>query len=426
MKIHRPVAEQIYSAIKSIFGATPDGRRYYADKVIERLFKHNRKLGARDRRFIAETVYGIVRWWRLLLAAVGMNDPLATPEDRVIWQVMAAWLVKNGQVLPSWREFAELDALKLSRALERAAENPAIRESIPDWLYQLGLDELGAARWQACLKGLNEQAPVVLRANRLKTTLDELRAELGRENIETSLVPALPDALILKERKNVFTSESFKLGLFEVQDGASQHVAPLLAPEPGDRVIDGCAGAGGKSLHLAALMKNKGKIIALDVHQGKLDELRTRSSRAGCDIIETRLIESSKTIKRMEKSADRVLLDVPCSGLGVLRRNPDSKWKLEPADIARLHALQAEILGSYSEMLKPGGRLVYATCSILPSENIKQVEAFLEKHQADWRLVEAHQFWPGEHRPEGAQADPRLTDHYGFDGFFAAALERLK
>jgi len=426
MKIHRPVAEQVVSAIKSIFGATADGRRFYADKVIERLFKHHRKLGARDRRFVAETVYGIVRWWRLLLAAVGVSDPMAIPDERVIWQVIGAWLVKSGQELPPWREFADLDPARLARALERAADNPAVRESVPDWLYQLGLEELGAARWQACLTGLNEQAPVVLRANRLKTTLDELKAELARENIETDIVPGLADALVLNERKNVFTSESFKLGLFEVQDGASQHVAPLLQPEPGQRVIDGCAGAGGKSLHLAALMKNKGKIIALDVHQGKLEELRKRSSRAGCDVIETRVIESSKTVKRMEKTADRVLLDVPCSGLGVLRRNPDSKWKLEPADIPRLHALQAEILESYSEMLKPGGRLVYATCSVLPSENMKQVEAFLEKHKADWRLLEAHQFWPGAHRPERAETpDPRLQDHYGFDGFFAAALERL-
>lgn len=429
MKFHRPIAEQVVSAIKSIFGATPDGRRYYADKVIERLFKNNRKLGARDRRFVAETVYGIVRWWRLLTSAVGANDPLATPDEPTIWRVLGSWLIKNGQELPSWREFADLDPEQLARAFERLNQNPAVRESVPDWLYQLGLEELGTARWQACLVGLNEQAPVVLRTNRLKTTVDELQVELEREAIATELLPGLPDGLLLKERKNVFTSESFRLGHFEVQDGASQFVAPLLRVEPGQRVIDGCAGAGGKTLHLAALMRNKGKIIALDVHQGKLDELRKRSSRGGCDIIETRLIDSNKTVKRMAKTADRVLLDVPCSGLGVLRRNPDSKWKLEPSDIPRLRALQAEILESYSEMLKPGGRLVYATCSILPSENLRQVEAFLSRHATDWRLCEAHQFWPGIHRPAESPESPtnaRVEDHYGFDGFFAAALERLK
>src|SRR6185369_699383 len=152
-------------------------------------------------------------------------------------------------------------------------------------------------------------------------------------------------------------------GLFEIQDGASQQVAPMLDPKPGERVIDACAGGGGKTLHLAALMKNKGRIISMDVSEVKLKALRERCSRNGVDIAEVKVIESSKTIKRLEKNADRVLLDVPCSGLGVLRRNPDKKWKLKPEDFIELRKLQAEILESYSEMTKVGGRLVYATCS---------------------------------------------------------------
>jgi 16S rRNA (cytosine967-C5)-methyltransferase len=216
--------------------------------------------------------------------------------------------------------------------------------------------------------------------------------------------------LKLKERRNVFTTEAFKNGLFEVQDGASQQVAPLLDVHPGMRVIDACAGAGGKTLHLAALLGNKGKIIALDVHARKLEELRKRCSRAGVDVVETRLIESAKTIKRLEKSADRVLLDVPCSGLGVLRRNPDTKWKISPEEITHLKALQAEILATYSNMVIDGGRLVYATCSCLPSENERQVESFLAANPGKWRLVEERKFAPGEN---------------GYDGFYAAALIRL-
>jgi 16S rRNA (cytosine967-C5)-methyltransferase len=183
----------------------------------------------------------------------------------------------------------------------------------------------------------------------------------------------------------------------------------MLDPKPGERVIDACAGAGGKSLHLAALMKNKGKILSLDIHERKLEELRKRASRAGADIIETRTIDSSKVIKRLEETADRLLLDVPCSGLGVLRRNPDSKWKLSDEEIEKLRALQSQILESYSKMVKPGGRMVYATCSILPSENERQVEEFLKNAGGTFELLEERKFAPGKD---------------GFDGFYAASLQK--
>lgn len=409
MKIHRPVAEQIILALKSIFIPMEDGRTFYADKVIERIFKFNRKLGARDRRFIAETTYGIVRWWRLLGASIGSD--LSLPKEPDLWLVLGSWLLMHNLELPQWPEFKGLEIEKLQSNQEKANEVPAIRESIPDWLFEIGQKELGLNSWLEILPALNETAPVILRANRIKTTREELQLELRREGIETKFAENAPDGLVLTERRNVFATESFKLGFFEVQDGASQAAAPLLKVEPGHRVVDGCAGAGGKTLHLSALMRNKGKIIALDVHQTKLDELRKRCSRAGADIVEVRLIESSKSIKRLEKTADRVLLDVPCSGLGVLRRNPDTKWKLKPEDLPRLRALQAEILTSYSQILKPGGRLVYSTCSILPSENKGQIDKFLLENVGKWRFIEEHNFTPGKN---------------GFDGFYAAAIERLQ
>jgi 16S rRNA (cytosine967-C5)-methyltransferase len=175
------------------------------------------------------------------------------------------------------------------------------------------------------------------------------------------------------------------------------------------RVVDGCAGAGGKSLHLAALMKNKGRIVALDTIEWKLKELRKRAARAGADTIETKVIEGAQTIKRLRETADRVLLDVPCSGLGVIRRNPDAKWKLHEEELTRLTALQADILERYSRMTRPGGKLVYATCSIFRSENEDQVRAFLQKYGEEWTLEEEFRLQPGDD---------------GGDGFYAARLAR--
>jgi 16S rRNA (cytosine967-C5)-methyltransferase len=218
-----------------------------------------------------------------------------------------------------------------------------------------------------------------------------------------------PDALLLNERRNVFRTKAFGQGFFEVQDASSQLVAPFLQAEPGMRVIDACAGAGGKSLHLAAIMKNKGKIIALDTEQWKLKELRRRAKRNGVDIIEARDISSSKVIKRLHDKADRLLLDVPCSGLGVLKRNPDAKWKLQPEYIDNLKNIQANILSEYSAMLKPDGIMVYATCSILPGENQMQVERFLSENNNRFSLLEQKFISPAES---------------GFDGFYMARIIR--
>ena len=195
-----------------------------------------------------------------------------------------------------------------------------------------------------------------------------------------------------------------------MQDAASQLVAPLLQVEPGHRVVDACAGAGGKSLHIAAMMQNKGKIIAMDINDWKLKDLRERCSRAGVDILETKLIDSNKTVKRLENSFDRVLLDVPCSGLGVIRRNPDTKWKLTMEEIVRLQDLQKEIISKYSEMCKAGGLMVYATCSILHRENEEQVQWFLNSDSGkNWVLQKEMRVWPHKH---------------GYDGFYAAVLKK--
>ncbi|MEJ0056582.1 MAG: class I SAM-dependent methyltransferase [Bacteroidota bacterium] len=259
------------------------------------------------------------------------------------------------------------------------------------------------------IQALNEQAKVVLRVNTLKIKRAELQEQLKEEKIIADAPKEFPDALILEERQNIFTRQQFKDGLFEVQDAGSQLIAPFLQVSPGQRVIDACAGAGGKTLHLASLLNNKGRIIALDTEGWKLDELKKRARRAGAsDTIETRAIDSSKVIKRLENSADRLLLDVPCSGLGVIRRNPDSKWKLSPDFIEKIKVIQQTILTDYSAMLKVGGLMVYSTCSILPSENEKQVQKFLEANEGKFELQEQRMVMPSE----------------GFDGFFMARLKR--
>ena len=375
----------------------------YADKVIEKTFKANRKWGARDRRFFAETMYEIVRHRRRL-------EYISEQEDA--WSLVGAHLIATSGELPDWEEFAHIDFNQIKK---RASQKPApqVQHSFPDWLHKLGLEEFGD-EWIPLMAALNTPAEVFLRVNLLKTTPDHVIEELAREEIIAEHVKKegfdLSQCLKLKQRKNVFITEAFRKGYFEVQDAASQLVAPLLKIQPGLRVADACAGAGGKTLHIASLMKNKGKIISMDIHEWKLKELRTRAARDGVDIVETKLIDSSKIFKRLENSFDRVLLDVPCSGMGVLRRNPDTKWKLSMEEIERLTVLQREIISDYSKMCKVGGVMVYATCSILRRENEDQVKWFLESEAGKtWSLQSQMRVWP--HKD-------------GFDGFFAAVLER--
>jgi 16S rRNA (cytosine967-C5)-methyltransferase len=275
-------------------------------------------------------------------------------------------------------------------------------------LDELGVQELGE-RWDRELAALNGPADVVLRANTLKTNREALAAKLAAEGIETEPIEGLPHALRLVERRPVTRLKLYQDGLFEVQDGGSQMIAPLLRAEPNQRVIDACAGAGGKSLHLAALMRNKGELLSLDVEEAKLEELKRRAVRAGAKIISTELIRQ-RVLSAMEGWADRLLLDVPCSGLGTLRRQPDLKWRLTPEFLEQIRGTQREILRTYPAMLKPGGLFVYSTCSILPSENEEQVRWLLET-MGGHTLLEEYRVWPSES---------------GFDGFYMALLKKAE
>jgi len=402
MRLHRNLCFATIDGLTKIFN---DGK--YADKVIQELLKRDKRWGSRDRGFVAETTYDIVRWKRLYAEIAEVKEPFDRDN---LWRMFAVWATLKGIKLPDWKYFTGTPSRKIKGRFDELSKIRKFKESIPDWLDIMGEKELGNAIWTKEIEALNKQADVILRVNTLKTTKEKLQAELSDLDIETEFLKNHPSALRLIERANVFQTESFKKGYFEVQDASSQLVAEFLNVKPGMRVVDTCAGAGGKTLHLASLMENKGQIIALDIYDNKLKELKRRAKRNGAHNIEPRHIESTKVIKKLYDSADRVLIDAPCSGLGVLRRNPDAKWKLQPEFIEKIKGTQQEIIQQYSKMVKTGGQMVYATCSILPSENKTQVDSFLDSDLGkDFTFVK----------------DKKVSAHKsGFDGFYMALLER--
>ena len=396
--IHRNLLIGIHDALEETFFQD----KKYADKVLERLLKAHKKWGSADRQVVSEIFYDIVRWKKRLEYYMGEG----TKPSNIYNLILAYLLWKKVK----YKKFDEFDGIKtggiLSKLDKKTFPTKAIEHSGPDWLAGLFEKELGA-KWEKEMSALNEQAPVILRANSLKISAENLVEILKEEGVNSFLLRGYPDAVQLEEKKNVFLTSAFKEGFFEVQDASSQKIAELLDVKEGMRVVDACAGAGGKTLHIAALMKNKGQIIALDIYEWKLAELKRRAKRAGAFNIETRFIEDNKVIKRLHNTADRLLIDAPCSGLGVLKRNPDSKWKIDEDFINRIKTEQENILQNYSKILKKGGKMVYATCSILPSENGEQVRKFLSEN-TEFALVKEENIMPSD----------------GYDGFYMALIER--
>jgi 16S rRNA (cytosine967-C5)-methyltransferase len=408
MRLHAVLVNAVALALSEVFC-----EERYADRVIEKLLKSNPKFGSRDRGFIAETTYECVRYFRLLQHLRQPNVAQQSEDWRQFQpadfrEIVGIQCLISGWELPDWIAFEHLDTKQILHRFQHEVFPPEIKYAIPDWLHQQAIAELGSETWLAELPALNAMANISLRANTLKISKSELKAQMAAQGFESRETPLCDTALVLEKRGNVFKSPSFKAGNFEVQDIGSQTIAPFLDVQSGMRVVDACAGAGGKALHLATLMQNKGTVIALDTEGWKLEELRNRARRNSIHIIETRTIDSTKVIKRLHDSADRLLLDVPCSGLGVLRRNPDAKWKLKPDFLVRIRALQAEILQNYSLILRNGGKMVYATCSILPSENEQQVAQFLEKNKGFTLLAEQ-------------KIRPSVQ---GCDGFYMALLQK--
>ncbi len=402
MRLHRNLCFAVIDGLTQIFNEDK-----YADKVIQQLLKRDKRWGSRDRGFVAETTYDIVRWKRLYAEIAEVKEPFDRDN---LWRMFAVWATLKGIKLPDWKYFENTPVRKIKGRFDELSKIRKLRESIPDWMDEIGLAELGETKWTKEIAMQNQQAEVILRTNTLKTTKENLQNILADAGIETEFIKGYDVALKLVERANVFVTDAFKKGYFEVQDASSQLVADFLDVAPGMKVVDTCAGAGGKTLHIASLMENKGQIVAMDIYESKLKKLKIRARRNGVHNVDLKVIDSTKPIKKLYNKADRVLIDAPCSGLGVLRRNPDAKWKLEPEFIDRIRVTQQEVLQQYSRMVKEGGKLVYATCSVLPSENQDQVKAFLKSEVgANFELIK----------------DKKILAHEnGYDGFYMALLER--
>ncbi len=402
MRLHKNLCFATIDGLRQIFN-----EKEYADKVIQKLLKRDKRWGSRDRAFIAETTYDIVRWKRLYAKIADVKEPYDRDN---LWRMFAVWATLKGINLPDWKYFENTPTRKIKGRFDELSKDRRFKESIPDWMDEVGCQELGELMWAKEISKQNEQASVILRVNSLKTNKKDLQLKLQSEDIETEMLSNYPFALKLKERANVFKTDAFKNGWFEVQDASSQLVAEFLDVKPGMKVVDTCAGAGGKTLHLAALMNNTGQLTAMDIYESKLKKLKIRARRNGVHNVTLKVIDSTKPIKKLHNKADRVLIDAPCSGFGVLRRNPDAKWKLEPEFLDRIRDVQGDLLKRYSKIVKEGGKLVYATCSILPSENQHQIKKFLASTEGkEFNFVK----------------DQSLLAHKsGFDGFYMALLER--
>jgi 16S rRNA (cytosine967-C5)-methyltransferase len=395
MKLHKNISNSVIQALKSIFS---DGA--YADDTVRNLLQSNPKWGSRDRRFIASSIYTIVRWWRrfVFIADTSMEDVSCFEK------VLSIYLHETYGTILETPLPIQLNVDTYTARTALASKIRAINGAIDEWMDALCVQELGEDLWKKELKFLNQEADVFIRVNTLKSTQKNVVEILAKEDVVAAPFGPLVETLKLAERKPLQRLTSFVNGDYEVQDSGSQLIAHYLNPTPGSSVIDACAGAGGKSLHIAALMDNKGQIISMDTEAFKLKELERRAARAGVRCIQTKAIKEG-VIASLKNTADFVLLDVPCSGIGVLRRNPDDKWKLSKKRIDELTVIQQQILQEYASMLKSGGVLVYATCSILPIENDKQIDAFLGANK-QFLLEKKQTIYPSQ----------------GGDGYFMARL----
>lgn len=373
------------------------------DKFIESFFRGASICQSHEKESLYKLLTFAVRYWITLNELYRLQFPKYNLDFHEILHIQHV-LERHISGKLVCKDKYEKQVLENFRKIEGISH---IRESFPEWLYNVFTNELGG-KIDALALNLNQSPSTTLRANRLKTSPEELLNSMLLKNKAVQKISGYPDALLVKNYFDIFKSSEFQDGLFEMQDAGSQTIAPFLAAEPGMRVIDACAGNGGKTLHLSGILNNKGKIIALDIAPYKLEVLKKRMKRAGSFNIETRPIDSLKTIKRMAGSADRLLLDVPCSGTGVLKRNPDIKYHLTEEQLQNLYGTQQEILDKYSCMVARGGILVYSTCSILRSENQEQVRRFIEARQGDFELM----------------AEKTVSPQEGFDGFYMARLKR--
>jgi 16S rRNA (cytosine967-C5)-methyltransferase len=412
-----------------------------ADDVAAGYFRAHRYIGSKDRAQVSRHVYAVLRhraaldWW---VERAGRSNIAPSPRSRMIAALAVAEGEKAGEIAGSFdggrfRPAAlspvedRLVKALAGRSLRHPAMPRAVANDLPDWLESY-LSAVYGDRLETEMEGLNAPAPVDLRVNMLKTDRDGAWRALAAEHIRAEPTPWSPVGLRLTERAPLSALAAFKEGLVEVQDEGSQLAALLLGAKPGMRVVDFCAGAGGKTLALAAAMKNRGKLVACDTADWRLDRSGQRLRRAGASNVERHALASERDpwVKRHAKSFDRVLVDAPCLGVGSWRRNPDAKWRATPNDLAELQIRQHDILASAARLVKPGGRLAYVTCSLLREENEAQAERFLAE-TPDFTLYPAARAWDealGTPCPAGGDYLRLTPAQHGTDGFFVAIFER--
>jgi 16S rRNA (cytosine967-C5)-methyltransferase len=411
-----------------------------ADDIVGNYFRRHRFAGVKDRAAISEHLYAVLRRravidWYLERVQPGIAP---APRERVLaalvlveeWRVEAIDRACDGdRFRPAPLDRAErllLEALS-GKSLDHPAMPRAVRLNYPAWL-DAALAERFGERLGPEMAAMAEAAPLDLRVNQLKSSRSDARKALEAAGIEALPTALAPTGLRVRARIPLATLELFKTGCVEVQDEGSQLAALLAEAKPGMRVVDFCAGAGGKTLALAAQMQNKGHLVACDISAKRLERSGVRLRRAGISNVERRALstERDKWVKHHEQSFDRVFVDAPCTGTGTWRRNPDAKWRLTQTDLDELVALQARILDSAARLAKPGGRLIYATCSLLPAENERQISSFLDRHPG-FRMLPIGQVWAhafGRPCPEPGDMLRLTPATHGTDGFFVAVLER--
>ncbi len=404
----------------------------FATDRISEAFRRRRDINSHERREVAETLYGMIRQARRVDFAL---DPVSVSagDERELMRYLAYRLLAGEMSIEECQRERAADWKAVAAVDERIARerDPVVRfglqHSFPDWLAERFLNEYPGEA-DALAVALNQRAPLTIRTNTLKIARDALSARLAIDGIASHPTRFAAAGLILDTRTNVFGLAAFKEGLFDVQDEASQLAAEIVAPPPRGYVIDACAGAGGKTLALGALMANKGRLVALDVDERKLEELRRRARRAGLSNVRAIAIDDAEwndDVEAMRGQADRVLVDAPCTGIGALRRNPEARWRLTPEDLERLPRTQERIAKRAQSLVAVGGRLIYATCTLLRAENEGVVEKLLGP---GWEPVRAAEIWGTERAMKVSDVtctNLKILPHrHDADGFFAAVLRR--
>jgi 16S rRNA (cytosine967-C5)-methyltransferase len=406
------------SALQVVLGLTRP-----ADSALRLFFRGHPELGQRDRGFVAELVFTVLRHLRLLEHLTGDPQP-----RRLALAALSLQLGFSVRELTPNLAGGDDIWLAQARAVDQAQLAPAIRFSLPDWLHDRIARERGAPELDALARGLLQPAPLDLRVNTRLAKRDEVLAMFERDSIAAAATPYSPVGVRLEAKPALQRHPLFLEGKVEVQDEGSQLLAYLVAPRRREMVVDFCAGAGGKTLALGALMNSEGRVYAFDTAEKRLSNLKPRLRRSGLSNVHPQLIAGAADarVKRLSAKIDRVLVDAPCSGLGTVRRNPDLKWRQGSQAVTEMAAKQRTILDAAARLVKPGGRLVYATCSLLQEENEAIVDAFLD---ANPRFTQVH---CGEIlRRQGIELDTgmyfRVSPHvHGMDAFFAGVLERAQ